>query len=120
MHRPTASPLSLPPLHNLVAALPPLLSIRTYRVAKRRPDKSANLFLVQARNGFYLNKDTMRIYGLVYNGKLANGKRTLMSMQAANNISYTVHYGQENLHVFNGIKTRLTNGLAADGGILPA
>ena len=43
-----------------------------------------------------------------------------MTKTSANNTSYNNHHAKDDTHQFDGIKIRITNGISAGGGVLPA
>ena len=73
----------------------------------------------------FFNQDNMEIYcNFLSNGNdegnTDDGKTALVTKQAADHKCYGVHYQKLNCSQFNGLKIRLTNQLAAGGGLAPA
>ena len=54
------------------------------------------------------------------NGKAAESQQAIVTKTSANNTSYNNHFAKDDTHQFDGLKIRITNGIAAGGGALPA
>ena len=54
------------------------------------------------------------------NGKAAESQQAIVTKTSANNTSYNNHFEKDDTHQFDGLKIRITNGIAAGGGALPA
>jgi len=53
-------------------------------------------------------------------GKAAEGQQAIVTKTSAQNTSYNNHFAKDDTHQFDGIKIRITNGIAGGGGVLPA
>lgn len=72
-----------------------------------------------------VNLDDMGLYSNftgkgICEGKENDGQQAIVTKASAKNTSYNNHIAKDDTHQFDGTKFRITNGLAAGGGVLPA
>ena len=74
---------------------------------------------------FIINLDDMGLYSDftgkgICEGKENDGQQAIVTKASAKNTSYNNHIAKDDTHQFDGTQFRITNGLAAGGGVLPA